>query len=118
MNLASLRSLLGRHRVAVALWLALLLPCGQAAAAAHLLSHFGAQAESSLGPASGTSLGDAHCDQCLAATAVGMAAPAPQWRGVALIATSDIDPCSAPSAVVDLASRLAYRSRAPPPIPR
>jgi hypothetical protein len=118
-NLDALRRLLDRHRMAVALWLALLLPCGQATAAAHLLSHLAGPVGSTLDAGSGdAALASVHCDLCLVATAVGTAAPALQSVGVAPPVAGEAAPSAGRPAGIDIPARLAYRSRAPPPGPR
>lgn len=101
-----------QRRLALLLWLALLLPLAQAAATWHGYSHFGPQASSH---DDGKQLAhDAHCDLCL--TAAGLA-------GGALVdtAASPREPelhDTLPGVVVahTYAARLtpAYRSRAPP----
>jgi hypothetical protein len=113
-----MRILLSRHRIAVALWLALLLPCGLTAAAAHLLLHMGASSGSPLGDSRGdAALDNAHCDLCLAAAAASTPAPPPQWPALAHPTVRALAPPDAQSADVDSAMRLAYRSRAPPASP-
>ena len=57
------------HRLALALWLALLLPLAQAAAVRHEISHFGEQRTQRL------DLTAEHCELCLAAAALGSMAP-------------------------------------------
>lgn len=103
------------------MWLALLLACGQTAATAHLLSHFGAQAGTAIGLSAvpgqvngELALDSANCALCLTATAVGTAAPPLQLPIVASLSLSHVAPYEADRGVASMALRLAYRSRAPP----
>lgn len=116
---ATLRLLLRRHRLALALWLALLLPLGQLAATAHVLSHTSAQIALAAGAVPGEQgLDLAHCELCLTAAAIGSAAPAPLPDPLPLIAARHAAPAFDVGSVVGAALRLAYRSRAPPSSPR
>jgi hypothetical protein len=118
-NPVRLRSLLERHRVAVALWLSLLVACGQTAASMHLLSHASAKAVAAVGDRGGNPLLDRDdCDLCFAAVTLASAAPLLQLQAMVPAATGDAAPQAARMAVADIAARLAYRSRAPPSSPR
>ncbi|MDP1693212.1 MAG: hypothetical protein Q8L49_14890 [Burkholderiaceae bacterium] len=119
MNLDRLRSLLQRHRIAVALCLALLLPCGLSAATAHLLSHVGTAVDSqSSGGGGGAGFDDARCDLCLLATAIGTLAPVSARPAPGPADAVSSRPQAAGHAGMRIAPRLAYRSRAPPLAPR
>lgn len=100
-----------RH-LAWLLWLALLLPLAQTAAAWHAVQHQAADAAESEGKTSAPHL--THCDLCLAGAAVDAGAP----PSVSLVVTVDAPRPSAPAwsgvAEPDAAPRAAYRSRAPP----
>ena len=99
-------------RFAWLLWLGLLLPMAQLAAATHALSH--ARAESSRDEPNPQAPHLVHCDLCLAAAAIGGAAPA---ASTATFVVPSL-PASLPRDVVadplSTATSLAYRSRAPP----
>ena len=109
---ATLRSSLFRRRFIWALWLALLLPGAQAAAAWHTLTHAGSAVVDSQDAPS------ALCSLCLAAAALGSAAAPGE--------PPTLPQSAVPSALLALAgptfsplpARLAYRSRAPPFSPR
>lgn len=107
MNLARL---FGRsHRLALALWLALLLPLAQAAGVRHELSH--------LSEPKGTPklhLTAEPCGLCLAAAAMGGLAPPPAETALALLLPTQ---AAAPlTSLGGLGQRplLGYLSRAPP----
>jgi hypothetical protein len=104
------------RRLAWLLWFALLVPVAQFAAAAHPLSHAAAEARGDL--ESKRSLNQAHCDLCLVAAAIGVAAPAGAPPAVAALAPHDAAPPMALVAVWLARPALAYLSRAPPPSPR
>jgi hypothetical protein len=112
MHASPLRSTLPR-RFAWLLWLGLLLPVAQVAAACHVLSH---TADIVSGQADGKQVPHAsHCDLCLAAAAIAGGAPfsmpsvfAPPVLGQALPGQGFDDVWLAPPA-------RAYLSRAPPP---
>ena len=110
MNLLRSR-LLAPRRFAWVLWLALLLPLAQGAAAWHALSHTGADLSTEQ---DGKALHAAHCDLCLAAAAVaGGALPgAPPALSFATVRHA----VARPQAVVaaSVAPAFAYLSRAPP----
>lgn len=100
------------RRFAWLLWLGLLLPVAQLAAATHALSH-ARQAASRDEPGS-QAPHLAHCDLCLVAAAIGGAVAGGE---TAMLARPPLG-ASLPQAVVDdirpAAPVLAYRSRAPP----
>ena len=112
MRAATLRSSLFRHRFIWALWLALLLPGAQAAAAWHTLTHAGSAVRDSQDAPS------ALCSLCLAAAALGSAAPPAEPPGLAQPALQSAALPVAGSTFIPLPARLAYRSRAPPFSPR
>jgi hypothetical protein len=116
-NGLALRKHIAHHRVAVALWLALLLPLGLTAAAAHALSHgaAGAQLAAANG---GSTLDDGPCGLCLAASAVGSLALPSSALAFAALVLATAKPIPVACACIDAAPRLAYRSRAPPLSPR
>jgi hypothetical protein len=91
-------------------WLALLLPLAQSAAAWHAISHVApAAAHDDGGPA------HAPCDLCLTAAAAsgpGLPGSAPSFAAPAHLADA-LPEHAAP--VVPHGGRAAYRSRAPPP---
>jgi hypothetical protein len=100
------------RRFAWLLWLGLLLPVAQLAAATHALSH--ARVASSRDESSPPAPHLVPCDLCLAAAAIGGAAPA---AAPALLAPVSFD--ASPARVDILGPRataplLAHRSRAPP----
>ena len=103
--------------MAVALWLALLLPLGLTAAAAHALSH-GAAGTQLTAANGGPALDDGPCGLCLAASGVGSLALPCAALAFALVAVATAKPIAAARARIDAALRLAYRSRAPPLSPR
>ena len=98
-------------RFAWLLWLGLLLPVAQLAAATHALSHVRAAGSDEPHPQAPHL---AHCDLCLTAAAIGGAAPA---TAVATFVAPSL-PSSQPEGFVaaprSVATVLAYRSRAPP----
>ena len=101
--------------MAAALWLALLLACGQTVATVHLLSHADAQAAAAAKAGQGdASLERIGCELCLLAATVGTAAPALQVRDLGPVALRHVAPRSRPVITAAVAPRLAYRSRAPP----
>ena len=103
--------------MAVALWLALLLPLGLTAAAAHALSH-GAAGTQLTAANGGPALDDGPCGLCLAASGVGSLALPPGALAFAALVLATAKPIAAARARIDAAPRLAYRSRAPPLSPR
>jgi hypothetical protein len=108
----SSRRLVGRTGLAWLVWLALLLPFAQSAAAWHAYSHMAAAtANRDDGNAASHA---AQCDLCLVAAVVG--GPALLGNAPALpAAAATPGPCPT-SAIAAPATRpaLAYRSRAPP----
>jgi hypothetical protein len=100
------------RRFAWLLWLGLLLPVAQLAAATHALSH--ARLASSRDDPHPQAPHVVHCDLCLIAASVGGAAPAA--AGATFIAPTL--PSSLPEGVIAApraaVTVLAYRSRAPP----
>src|SRR5512138_2286675 len=109
--MTTFRHRLLQRRFAWLLWIALLLPLAEGAAAWHALSH--ARAEVAGGP-DGKALHAFHCDLCLTAAAVtGGALPSVPLAMPALPVRE------AAPASVDASGRVAppasaYRSRAPP----
>ncbi|MCO5107399.1 MAG: hypothetical protein M9907_09980 [Burkholderiaceae bacterium] len=100
-----------RRRFAWLLWLALLTPLAQAAAAWHVVAHESAQAGSEDGKH-----GPAHaqCELCLAAAALGSGALPGKPSALACPACTQEAP-GADSGTAALAQpATAYRSRAPP----
>ena len=106
MNLARLFN--RSHRLALALWLALLLPLAQAAAVRHEISHLGEQRTQRL------DLTAEHCELCLAAAALGSMAPPLQSSAPALLAPSGQVAVSFIEAGRAGCETLPYQSRAPP----
>ncbi len=101
--------------MAAAMWLALLLACGQAVAAVHLLSHAGAQAAAAAKAGPGdASLERIGCELCLVAATLGTAAPALHVGDAGTVALRHAAPQSRLGITAAAAPRLAYRSRAPP----
>ena len=101
--------------MAAALWLALLLACGQTVATVHLLSHAGAQVAAPVKAGQGdASLERFGCELCLLAVTLGTAAPALQVRDAGPVALRHAAPRAQPGTSAAVAPRLAYRSRAPP----
>ena len=113
-RMSNLRSgRLAPRRFGWLLWLGLLLPMAQLAAATHALSHARTATSSRDDPTS-QSQHFAHCDLCLTAAAIGGAAPVaerPPFAMPALAASPPDDVLRLPPAI---APALAYRSRAPP----
>lgn len=96
------------HRLALALWLALLLPLAQAAAVRHEVSHLSDPQTQRQG------LTAEHCGLCLAAAALGGLAPPAQCDAAVLLAPSQaLAEAPAPDPLTPRAL-LGYRSRAPP----
>ncbi|HEX6706050.1 MAG TPA: DUF2946 family protein [Albitalea sp.] len=94
------------------LWLALLLPLAQGAAACHALSHTRADLAGDL---DGKATSFAHCDLCLAAAAVsGGGAPAGEAPVLPTLAARHAHTAPSSTAVVSIAPAHPYRSRAPP----
>jgi hypothetical protein len=104
------RRLLHRH-FAWLLWLALLLPLGQAAGAWHALSHARTDVA---GDSDTKALHVAHCDLCMVAAAVTGGAPAGQPPALPAVAARHEAPQAGASTSVPAAPPTAYLSRAPP----
>ena len=100
-----------RHRFAWLLWLALLLPLAQGAAAWHALSH--ARADLA-GEADGKALHAAHCDLCLTASALATGAPTGPSASMPGPTARHAPPPPPPAGVVSAVPTPSYRSRAPP----
>lgn len=96
------------NRWVIALWLAVLLPLAQAAAVRHEMSHLGDPRVQK------ASLVAEHCEQCLAAAALGGLAPPTQDTAPLLLDAGTSGLAVKPA--VPLVRRLeaGYRSRAPP----
>jgi hypothetical protein len=110
------RRLVARTGLAWLVWLALLLPFAQSAAAWHAYSHTAAAAANR--DDGNAAAHAAHCDLCLVAAAAG---------GPALPGTAPVLPASSATPALLAQDRvaapatlavLAYRSRAPPPSSR
>jgi hypothetical protein len=100
------------RRFAWLLWLALLLPVAQAAAACHALSHVG---DSSRSEGNGKQAPHAgHCDLCLAAAAIAGTAPqaAPPAFVLPALDHALLEECFAE--FLRVPATRAYLSRAPP----
>jgi len=91
------------------LWLALLLPLAQLAAAMHAYAHVPdpvrVSSEKHL---------PAPCDLCVLASALGSAAPGATHAGQAPVALDQATPQQAPAGRPDAPAPSHYRSRAPP----
>jgi hypothetical protein len=95
------------------LWLALLLPAAQVAAAAHALSHVAAAVDDARGDSH--ALHSLHCDLCITATSVAGAAPLamlPGWLPDPAVAQAA--PRSAVGGLPCTPAPRLYESRAPP----
>ncbi len=108
---------LSPRRFAWLLWLALLLPIAQLAATSHLLAHAGADA-SAAADARQAPPHAAHCDLCLLAAAVGGGAAPTGSPSLRHPRARHAAPQSARYRVRAAAPAHAYRSRAPPLVPR
>lgn len=101
------------RRLAIALWLALLLPLAQLAVAMHAVSHVEAAERSAPEPGK-QEAGLAHCHVCVAGAALAHGAAPTAWAS-GLDVAAPVRPALAeaprPAAAVVV---LAYRSRAPP----
>ena len=112
MNLASVRRLLASRHCAWLLAWALCLPLAQAATMAHALQHLRAvAAEERDTPAQ---LPLAACDLCLAAAAIGGAAPAPAVHALASFELPHAAPLAVPLTHAPVQPPCFYCSRAPP----
>ena len=106
MNLARLFN--RSHRLALALWLALLLPLAQAAAVRHEISHLGEQRTQRV------DLTAEHCELCLAAAALGSMAPPLQSAAPVLLAPDGQAAVPFIEAGRSGCETLPYHCRAPP----
>ncbi len=104
---------LASRRFGWLLWLGLLLPMAQLAAATHALSHARTATSSRDDPTS-QSQHFAHCDLCLTAAAIGGAAPVADPAPFATPAFGTTPPRDMLRVRPAIAPALAYRSRAPP----
>lgn len=102
------------RRFAWLLWLGLLLPVAQLAAATHALSHARQAATRDEPNPQAPHL--AHCDLCLTAAAIGGAAPAGPVAAIVVSSSGSTQPDSVADTPHDAAPILAYRSRSPPPV--
>ncbi len=102
-----------RRRFAWLLWLALLMPLAQAAAAWHVVAHESARAGSDDGKH-----GPAHsqCELCLAAAALGSGAPPGKAAALPCPACVQEMPSADSGAAALAPAASAYRSRAPPSV--
>lgn len=98
------------------LWLAMLLPLAQAAAAWHSASHVLAEAGGRVGDAHGPA--DKLCDLCLAAAAVSGGALPSTPQSPELQAMGHAAPLALPLGVIVALQAAPYQSRAPPVSPR
>ena len=99
-------------RFAWLLWLGLLLPVAQLAAATHALSHARQAVNRDEPNPQAPHL--AHCDLCLTAAAIGGAAPAAASTVIVVSSVRSSLPTGALDAQSATPPVLAYRSRAPP----
>ncbi|MFO1341143.1 MAG: hypothetical protein U1F53_23460 [Burkholderiaceae bacterium] len=95
------------------LWLALVLPLAQSAAAWHALSHVRAAATASDEDRSATHTA-AQCDLCLAGSAVAGGALASTPLGLPASLAAEARPVATAASALHGLVALAYRSRAPP----
>ena len=100
------------RRFAWLLWLALLLPVAQAAAACHALSHVGGSTHSESDGKQAPHGG--HCDLCLAAAAIAGGAPVAAPPAFVLPALHHAVPQERFASVLLALPTRAYLSRAPP----
>ena len=112
MQQAPLRPPATRRLRAWWLWLALLLPVAQAAAACHAVSHTRADLAAAADDPRVAHL--QACDLCLTLAGVGAAAPLPDATQVPLALVRHALPRGHARAGVVIELGLAYRSRAPP----
>ena len=104
---------LAARRFGWLVWLGLLLPIAQLAAATHALSHARTATSSRDDPTSQVQH-FAHCDLCLTAAAIGGAAPVSDPAALAMPAFDASPPRDVVRVSPALAPSFAYRSRAPP----
>ena len=100
-----------RHSVAWLLWLALLVPLAQSAAALHGYSHVGTEADEHRDAA----LQASHCDLCLTAAALAGGALPSRPSQLVLAAGPVSVPRAAAASVWQGLATPGYQSRAPPP---
>ena len=93
-------------------WLALALPLAQAAAAWHAVSH--AHRDAVVGGVGKQAVPQSPCDLCLAAAALGSAAPATVQAAFAVAAVDDDPPAARRRSGPSVRPSRAYYSRAPP----
>ena len=103
---------LAARRFGWLLWLGLLLPIAQLAAATHALSHARTATSSRDDPSSQAHF--VHCDLCLTAAAIGGAAPVAEPASLATPVFDASPPRDVVHVAPAVAPALAYRSRAPP----
>jgi hypothetical protein len=101
-----------RRCLAWLLWIGLLLPVAQVAAAAHALSH--ASQEASRNGDGAQAAAQAHCDLCLIGAAIGGAAPSTEAPTLLTVTVSQPAVQTAAVELPPAVPELAYRSRAPP----
>jgi len=101
-----------RRCLAWLVWIGLLLPVAQVAAAAHALSH--ARQEASRDGEGKAAIQAAHCDLCLIAAAIGGGAPLSEPAAAPPVALRHEAPRAAFADVWLALPVPAYRSRAPP----
>lgn len=104
---------ISRRRFAWLLWLAVLMPLAQAAAAWHVVAHEGARAATDDGKH-----GPPHspCDLCLAAAALGSGAPPGKPAALPCPACAQEMPGADSGADALAPTASVYRSRAPPSV--
>jgi hypothetical protein len=112
MNLASMRRLLASRRCAWLLAWALCLPLAQAATMAHALQHLRAVAAQERDTPAQLPL--AACDLCLAAAAIGGAAPAPAVQALPTLQLPHAAPVAVPVTHARTQAPCFYCTRAPP----
>ncbi len=100
------------RRFAWLLWLGLLLPVAQIAAATHALSHASQAGSHDESHPQAPHL--VHCDLCLMAAAIGGAAPAAIPSTLPMVSFEESHPGDVADTPLANATVLAYRSRAPP----
>jgi len=101
-----------RRCLAWLLWIGLLLPVAQVAAAAHALSH--ASQEAGRSGDGKQAAAQTHCDLCLIAAAIGGVAPPAKPPTPTPVTVSSQAAQVTSADVPPAAPVLAYRSRAPP----
>ena len=101
-----------QRRLGWLLWLALLLPAAQSAAAWHAVSHTGLESSGEAGGQQALHLND--CSLCLTAAAMSSGAPTAQFKNVRLSSASYTVPVLAADGISPAFPARAYLSRAPP----